>query len=529
MESKAVHGRVLGDYVAVVRRRWLVVLVALLVCFAAGLAFLQVAPKTYVSFAKVQVLPTSTESVAEGSRTTDAINLDTEAQIVKSEEVARLAQQTLVTADVVESDVEPVALARRVTVTVPPNTTILQIEYAGSSPAKAQAGAQAFAQEYITYRGDSADRYISKQIDGKTDQIDTITADLGRVEEQLAVATGDARDALVKERDELKTQLETLNADLATLRGTIATPGVIINQAQKPAKPRDPNPMLVLPSALFLGLLLGLALAMWRERVDQRIHGSADIERIYGLTPLADLKVVLGAGAGRDSRHYDVRALYHSLRANGPEAAEVMLVVAPNSSSIAGGISRALGVAAARSGAVTTYISNEKNLRGVGPQASGGVLRTLNYRDAELVYDGEINAERLQTQINALRADNDFVVLGLPSDDPTVDLPMLCRHVDVVLVLVHLGQATRSAVGETLRSLKTARARTVFAVSVDMRRQNLLERNTPLSEDGFTDHVDPKSAERPLSKALQNFGKTSGDTEPPPKAARSTDAPARSK
>ncbi len=342
-------------------------------------------------------------------------------------------------------------------------------------------------------------------------------------------ATGDARDALVKRRDELKTQIETLNADLATLRGTIASPGVIINEAQKPAKPRDPNPMLVLPSALFLGLLIGLALALWRESVDQRIHASADIDRIFGLTPLADLKVVLGAGAGRDSRHYDVRALYHSLRANGPEAAEVVLVVAPNSSSIAGGISRALGVAAARSGAVTSYISNEKNLRGVGPQASGGVLRTLNYRDAELVYDGEINAERLQAQINALRADNDFVVLGLPSDDPTVDLPMLCRHVDVVLVLVHLGQATRSAVGETLRSLKTARARTVFAVSVDMRRQHLLERNTPLSEDGFTEQADPKVAERPLSKALQNFGKTSGETEPPPKAARSTDTPARSK
>ncbi len=158
MEYKAVHGRVLGDYVAVVRRRWLVVLVALIVCFAAGLAFLQVAPKTYVSSAKVQVLPTSTASVAEGSRTTDSINLDTEAQIVKSEPVAKLAQRTLVTAELVESDVEPVALARRVTVTVPPNTTILQIEYAGSSAAKAQAGADAFAKAYITYRGDSADQ-----------------------------------------------------------------------------------------------------------------------------------------------------------------------------------------------------------------------------------------------------------------------------------------------------------------------------------------------------------------------------------
>jgi capsular polysaccharide biosynthesis protein len=531
MESKAVHGRVLGDYVAVVRRRWLVVLVALLVCFAAGLAFLQVAPKTYVSSAKVLVLPTSTVSVAEGSRTTDSINLDTEAQLVKSEPVAELAQRTLVNADppVVERDIEPLALARRVTVTVPPNTTILQIEYAGSTPEKAQAGAQAFADAYLTNRRDFADQNIAVEITRTSDQIDSVTEELDKVNEELATATGTDRDALLSSRSALNARLDSLNLKLSDLRDTVASPGTVTTPAQLPNKPRDPNPMLVLPSALFLGLLLGLALALWRENVDQRIHASADIERVYGLTPLADLKVVLGTGAGRDSRHYDVRALYHSLRANGPEAAEVVLVVAPNSSSIAGGISRALGVVAARSGAVTSYISNDKNLRGVGPQASGGVLRTLNYRDAELVYDGEINAERLQAQINALRADNDFVVLGLPSDDPTVDLPMLCRHVDVVLVLVHLGQATRSSVGETLRSLKTARARTVFAVSVDMRRQHLLERSTPLPEDGFTEQVDPKSAERPLSKALQNFGKTSGDTEPPPKAARSTDAPARSK
>jgi Mrp family chromosome partitioning ATPase len=128
-------------------------------------------------------------------------------------------------------------------------------------------------------------------------------------------------------------------------------------------------------------------------------------------------------------------------------------------------------------------------------------------------------------QISALRADNDFVVLGLPSDDPTVDLPMLCRHVDVVLVLVHLGQATRTSVGETLRTLKTARAHTVFAVSVDMRRQGLLERGHPLSEDGFVEEPAEAKSDRPLGRALETFGR-SGDTA----HKRTTkDAPARKK
>lgn len=530
MELKAVHGRELGDYVAVVRRRWLVVLVAVLLCFAGGLAYLQVAPKTYVSTAKVLVEATATTSVAEGARTTDAINLDTEAQIVRSLEVADLALDQL-DPKLFTEDLTAVQLARRVSVTVPPNTTVLDITFEDSSAEKAKDGAQAFADAYLLNRDISANQEIADEVASLQEDLDATIADLADVNAQLATATGDERDDLVGQRSDLQIQRDSLQVQLADLRTAAADAGLggrILIDAQEPNKPRDPDPMLVLPSAIFLGLLLGLALALWRERVDQRIHASADIERIYGLTPLADLRVILGAGASRDSRHYDVRALYHSLRANGPESAEVVLVVAPNSPSIAGGVGRALGVAAARSGAVTSYISNERNARGLGPQASGGVLRTLNYRDAELVYDGEINAERLHAQIGALRADNDFVVLGLPSDDPTVDLPMLCRHVDVVLVLVHLGQATRPAVGETLRSLKTARARTVFAVSVDMRRQHLLERNTPLPEEGFTDEPDAKLAERPLSKALQSFGKNGPET-PPEKKSGSTDAPARSK
>ena len=242
MESKAVHGRVLGDYVAVVRRRWLVVLVALLVCFAAGLAFLQVAPKTYVSSAKVLVLPTSTVSVAEGSRTTDSINLDTEAQLVKSEPVAQLAQRTLVTAEVVERDIEPLALARRVTVTVPPNTTILQIEYAGSTPEKAQKGAQAFAEAYLTYRRDSADQTVADEIATTSDQIDSLTEDLNQVNEELASATGTERDTLQSERSALNARLDSLNLKLSDLRDTVSSAGSVTTPAQLPNKPRDPEP-----------------------------------------------------------------------------------------------------------------------------------------------------------------------------------------------------------------------------------------------------------------------------------------------
>ena len=495
MEQKAVHGRELGDYVAVIRRRWFVVLVSMAICLGGGLAYLQVAPKTYVSTAKVLVTGTSDASVAEGSRTTDAINLDTEAQLVKSADVAGLARTDL------GSPLLAIQLARRVSVSVPPNTTVLDIAFADSTKKGAAAGANAFAEAYLANRQTVAEEELQKQKDALKSGIDSAQETLAEINSDLEGATGDDRADLLSRRATVTATIDSLNAERSALDGTVISGGRVLLEAQEPGKATDPNPMLVLPSALFLGLLLGLALALWRERVDRRIHTNSDIDRVFGLTPLTTLRVVIGGGVGRDSRHYDVRALYHSLRANGPEAAEVVLVVAPDSPTIAGGICRALGVAAARSGALTTYVSNEKATPGAGPRASGGVLRTMNYRDADLVYEGEINAERLQSQISTLRSDNDFVVLGLPSNDPTVDLPMLCRHVDVVLALVHLGHATRTSVADTLRSLKTARARTVFAVSVDMRRQSILTRGHQLSDDGFVEESEPPSDEGSLGRA----------------------------
>ena len=57
---------------------------------------------------------------------------------------------------------------------------------------------------------------------------------------------------------------------------------------------------------------------MLRERFDKRIHTRADIERLFGMVPLTDL---VARGRGKFARiDHDVRAFYHSLRANGPEA-----------------------------------------------------------------------------------------------------------------------------------------------------------------------------------------------------------------
>src|SRR3954471_23662276 len=109
------------------------------------------------SAASVLVSPAGTDANASGGRTKGDINLDTEAQLVKSTAVAVGAKQLL------RSPAAPDELAKAVTVEVPANTTVLVIAYTGDSPQAAQASAHAFAEAYLRNREASARARLDRE------------------------------------------------------------------------------------------------------------------------------------------------------------------------------------------------------------------------------------------------------------------------------------------------------------------------------------------------------------------------------
>ena len=122
-----------AGYLGVLRRRWWVVLVlACLGILAAG-AYIVESPKTYTAVATVNVTATginqSQGGAVAGGRTSNAVNLDTESQIVKSTTVATIAARTL------HSPLTPTALLVNVSVAVPANSSILQVSCQAKSPA----------------------------------------------------------------------------------------------------------------------------------------------------------------------------------------------------------------------------------------------------------------------------------------------------------------------------------------------------------------------------------------------------------
>ena len=143
-----------ADYLGVLRRRWLIVLVLACVGILAAGAYIVASPKAYTATATVNVTATgvsqSQGGAVAGGRTSNAVNLDTESQIVKSSTVGAIAARNL------HSPLTPTALLGHVSVAVPANSSILQISCQAKSPRQAAACANAFAAAYLQNRSATA-------------------------------------------------------------------------------------------------------------------------------------------------------------------------------------------------------------------------------------------------------------------------------------------------------------------------------------------------------------------------------------
>jgi capsular polysaccharide biosynthesis protein len=273
------------DYLGVLRRRWRVWIGVTILCVLGALAYLQLTPKTYSASASVYVTPTAAgqgNNQLANSRTSGAaVNLDTEAVVVKSGQVAQIAAKTL------NSPLSPGALAAQVTVAVPPNSEVLQISCSAGNPLAAADCAQAFAKAYLQNRDTQAAQSISAQLKALQSKITALQKTAAGLSAQIASLPSNA-----PSRASAQTDLNADNSELTQLSNQVAvltaagagnSGGSIITTAVPPANPTTPKKKIVLPSAVVAGLVIGLALAFLTDRRDKRIRGAHNVERVLGL------------------------------------------------------------------------------------------------------------------------------------------------------------------------------------------------------------------------------------------------------
>jgi succinoglycan biosynthesis transport protein ExoP len=303
----------LSDYGSALLRRWWLVVLGLLVGGAIGAGYLSVVHKTYTSTAAVQVTDTgvSDSSLPAASRNNTAnVDMDTEAQIVTSNTVASLAVKGL------NTSLTPSQLAAKVKVTVPPNSAVLSIAFKAGNALDAKAGAQIFADSYLSNRASIANGLVQAELKTLTDQLPALNKQLADLTGQIATlpvnspqrALADAQQSIVSQ------QINNINTSISPLLQQRITAGRLLSPANLPTAASSPNRSLVLLSGLLGGLFLGAVLALIAVRRDRRVHNSAEISHRVGLPVLAELSGPVVKSLGQLNAEFGGAAPVRELR-----------------------------------------------------------------------------------------------------------------------------------------------------------------------------------------------------------------------
>lgn len=271
------------------RRRWPLVVVLTLLVTAAFAALAQSRAPSYSSSAKVLLRPLSGNALSpDSSRNAQAVTvaMETEAGLVNSPEVAALVSRTLHTT--------VTAGATDVSATVPPNTQIVQIGYDAASRDAARAGAQAYADAFLAFRKQLATDTVKHQLEILGQQAKTVSDNLTKVSANAA-SSKPAPDAAAQVQ--LYTnRLANLQDSIGNLEAMTTDPGSVVTPAVAPVSPSGLSPAILIAVGAFLGLLIGLAVAVWRERSDDRVRANEDVS-VAGVPLVARLPHVSGAAA----------------------------------------------------------------------------------------------------------------------------------------------------------------------------------------------------------------------------------------
>jgi capsular polysaccharide biosynthesis protein/Mrp family chromosome partitioning ATPase len=492
----------LTDYLGVLRRRWWVVVLLLIVGIGAGAAFAKVAPKTYSAtvLLEVNALPNNAGS-ASGHSGGGNPNMDNEAQVATSSVVTSIAARTL------HDGTSPVTLAKDISVTVPPNTTFLQLKCGQPTPHEAVACADAVGQAYLTQRRTTAASGIAGQVNAQNQRITQLSSRVTVLKAKIASFKGrgrtTARVRVQLSLNEAQGQLaaaEAANAKLTPFladlnqRGSTLV-GQVVTPATRPTAPSSPRTLLVLPSGLLAGLLLGLLGAFVLDFRDRRIHSARDVERYLDLPVLVNLAAgnsrmqpALASPRSRTGQSFTELGQYvaaslgegsHVIFVAGTSAGPSCSVLATNlAATLARSRSQVLLVCADPNGTVTPQLTGAADDRGLAEVLAGTstaaevTQQAADEPELHVITPGQdvsgallnLQYEASRRLLNELRRDYNYVVVEVQSTGEDSSAFALAEFADAALMAVEVKLTTRPGAADCLQRLDRLRTSVLGAV-----------------------------------------------------------------
>lgn len=429
----------LRDAVRILRRRWLsiVAVVVLALAVAAGLSYLQT--PQYESDAQLFVSSASSST----NRDNGATYLNGLAATQKAPSYAELVTQSELTKAVVDDlrlDMTPAELASRLSATASTDSALIRISARDADAATAQRICSATAAEL--------------------------------------------RSTIAEIETPPRSRTPLLQA-------------TVTDSASLPTSPVSPNVPLNLAVAMLLGLLLGLALAILRERTDTSVRSHAEIEEVLEASVLGSVNTE-GAG-GRDPLIENLKTYtpfaeaFRVIRTNlqfvdvdSPQKSLVVTSALPGEGKTTTAVNVAISLATAGQRVLLMdadlrrpRIAEYLHLEGaVG--VTSLLLRRVGLDDAvqrhssglHLLASGPIPpnpAELLQSQamsslLGEVRARYDVVVIDSPPLLPVTDAALLAAQTDGALVVVRFGRTSRDQLASAASRLRGVGSRVLGTV-----------------------------------------------------------------
>jgi capsular polysaccharide biosynthesis protein/Mrp family chromosome partitioning ATPase len=486
-----------SDYLGVLLRRWWVWIGVTVLFVLGAVAYYKVAPRTYTATASVYVTPTAADqsNAVANSRTSGAtVNLDTEAVVVQSAQVAQIVAKLL------HSPLSLATLASQVTVTVPTNSQVLQIHCTAAKPGVAATCAQAFAQAYLQNRDTQSAQWINAQMAVLQTKIAALEKTASGLSSTIASLPSDSAS-----RASAQTALSTDNSELSQLSSQVATltseaaansGGSIITNAVPPAgnNPTEPNKKIVLASGLALGLVIGLVLAFVWDRRDKRIRGAHDVDRYLEVPAMLTVSDKSFAGrasvASPRSRYGQAfMELAHAVAIELGEGDHVVLVAGVSPGPVGSLVAANLAAGLARTRVSTVLVCADAD--SAAPQALlektdgpglsdllGGVapLSAVRRKAAAVPgltvvtpgTDAAVGAELLSFAtadrvVSQLRGNARYIIIEVQATGEA-DTFMLADSADGALIVVEASRSTRAESLDAIRRLRLLRTPVLGAV-----------------------------------------------------------------
>lgn len=282
----------LADYLRVLQRRKLTILLVTLGLVAAALVASLLQSPVYEGKAEVLLRPREQSVFTSESGSSPPVGtVETELRVLKSDAVRGAVREKLGSV--------PNVSANRVG-----ETEVMQIRALSTKPERAAATANAYASAYVDLRRNQAVSTLLSAGQEIQTRIDSIRAEIERLDRQIAQAPASDRatvDATLRPRySNLLTQQGLLEQKLDQLQVDthLRTGGAeLVRAAPVPESPVEPKPARNGLAAAAVGLTLGVGLAFLREHLDDSVKTKEDLSRaVNGLPVLGVVPVTRSRG-----------------------------------------------------------------------------------------------------------------------------------------------------------------------------------------------------------------------------------------